>query len=278
MYHHHLESHIVDLYTVSDSEQEGKKTIPFVHNIALMGPKGEVVRMRSVFDDGAMVSAIDRQVYNRVRHRLSSLGPSTRILCMADGCLLPSIGVWTGVVDVDGLTREGNFEVFDSGGAWALLFGKPLLEAFEAIHDYKADFLWFPLSSALENRKSLQNQFLTVSTDTGELVGLTTDIKQRTKFWGGLCASPSRQVHSMSKTISDEQVDQSEIQEHKARPEGWCNRRQRRKKTNAKHAAEEREETTASIEEVEEIEGLDTRTVTRGERFKSPVEASAICG
>ncbi|KAJ7143061.1 hypothetical protein C8R44DRAFT_924855, partial [Mycena epipterygia] len=139
MYNHQFEIHILDLYGVSDSGET--KTVPFVHNISLMGPRGEVVRMRSVFDDGAMVSAIDRRVYNQIRHRLSPLGPSSRILRMADGRLLPSIGTWTGDVNVDGLTRVGTFEVFDSGGAWALLFGKPLLEAFEAVHDYKADVL-----------------------------------------------------------------------------------------------------------------------------------------
>ncbi|KAJ7656774.1 hypothetical protein DFH06DRAFT_991276, partial [Mycena polygramma] len=129
-----------DLYGVSDSERRGK-AVPFVHNIALMGPGGEVVRIRSVFDDCAMVGAIDKTVFNQIRHRLSPLAPTERILRMANGQLVPSIGTWTGVVNVDGLQREGTFEVFDSGGAWALLFGKPLLIAFEAVHDYKADVL-----------------------------------------------------------------------------------------------------------------------------------------
>ncbi|KAJ7911014.1 hypothetical protein B0H13DRAFT_2660759 [Mycena leptocephala] len=140
--------------------------------------------MRSVIDDGALVPALDRQVYEQVRHRLAPLCQSNRILRMADGRLIPSIGTWTGIVDVDGLTREGTFEVFDSGGAWAVLFGKPLLEAFEAVHDYKADVLWLPPRSIPENWKCIHNQFLQASADTGELVGLTTDIKQRTKFRG----------------------------------------------------------------------------------------------
>ncbi|KAJ7614256.1 hypothetical protein DFH06DRAFT_919038, partial [Mycena polygramma] len=114
---------------------------PFVHNVALMGQRSEIVHMRGVFDDCAMVNAIDRQAFSGIRHRLSQLGPSTRILRMANGHLLPSSGTWTGSVEVGGSMREGEFEVFDSNGAWALLFGKPLLEAFEAVHDYKADVL-----------------------------------------------------------------------------------------------------------------------------------------
>ncbi|KAJ3902106.1 hypothetical protein F5879DRAFT_991305 [Lentinula edodes] len=34
---------------------------------------------------------------------------------------------------------EGGFEVFDSGGSWNFLFGKPLLEKFAAVHDYQKD-------------------------------------------------------------------------------------------------------------------------------------------
>jgi hypothetical protein len=177
------------LYGVRDSGS-GERSVPFVHALALMGPKGEVVRMRSVFDDGAMVNAIDRNVYTKVRSRLAQLSRSVRVLRMADGRLVPSIGTWTGVVDLSGVKRVGSFEVFESGGAWAVLFGKPLLQIFSAVHDYGTDIVWFP-SIFSENWNVLTNQFLTNSGITGKLVGLTTDIKQRTRFWGGQCASSS---------------------------------------------------------------------------------------
>lgn len=60
---------------------------------------------------------------------------------MANGVMVPSHGVWHGVVDFGGMHHDGQFEVFLSGGAWEMLFGKPLLEAFEMVHDYKTDEL-----------------------------------------------------------------------------------------------------------------------------------------
>src|ERR1700691_5111771 len=35
--------------------------------------------------------------------------------------------------------HNGTFEIFASGGAWNVLFGKPLLQAFGAIHEYTTD-------------------------------------------------------------------------------------------------------------------------------------------
>ncbi|KAG6914375.1 hypothetical protein DXG01_000717 [Tephrocybe rancida] len=55
---------------------------------------------------------------------------------MADSCLVPSEGIWKGTVHVSKAAHEATFEVFQSGGAWALLFGKPLLKEFCAVHEY----------------------------------------------------------------------------------------------------------------------------------------------
>ncbi|KAJ6484880.1 hypothetical protein C8R45DRAFT_801603, partial [Mycena sanguinolenta] len=114
---------------------------PFIQNMKLSGPQGEIVRMRGVVDDGAMVSAIDSNAYEKVKHRLAALGKSARVLRMADGRLTPSIGTWTGNITLGGKTQCGRFEIFDSRGAWALLFGKPLLETFDAVHKYRPDTL-----------------------------------------------------------------------------------------------------------------------------------------
>lgn len=90
---------VFNLYSVGGQRRtkvEGETSLPFVHGVELSGPKGEVVRFRSVFDDGALANAIDERMYLTSKNRLSSLTPSSRILKMADGRLVPSLGVWKG--------------------------------------------------------------------------------------------------------------------------------------------------------------------------------------
>jgi hypothetical protein len=185
------ESQIIDLYGVGDIVKKAT-SIPFVQNVQLKGPKGEIVRMRSVFDDGAMVNAIDAKVYSQVKPRLSPLQLSKRLLRMADGRLVPSMGTWSGMVSVVDVEHYGEFEVFDSGNAWALLFGKPLLKEFRAIHDYDMDEIYLPIG---DDWRKINNLFTNTSGAGGQLlVGLTTDIKQRKELKGDSSASPSRQV------------------------------------------------------------------------------------
>ena len=58
---------------------------------------------------------------------------------MANGTLVPSMGTWKGIVIVWNTCAEGAFEIFPSGGAWEMLFGKPMLHTFKGIHNYKTD-------------------------------------------------------------------------------------------------------------------------------------------
>ena len=58
---------------------------------------------------------------------------------MADGWLIPSVGMWKGRVTVKGVSHESVFKNFNSNRAWAMLFGKPLLQTFNMIHDYTED-------------------------------------------------------------------------------------------------------------------------------------------
>ena len=129
---------VFDLYEVG-SLREGETSLLFVHGVELAGPKGEVVRFQSVFDDGALVNAIDEVLYLKLKGQLAALTPSRKILRMVDGWLVPSIGMWKGRVTVKGVSCESVFENFNSNGAWAMLFGKPLLQTFNAIHDYTED-------------------------------------------------------------------------------------------------------------------------------------------
>ena len=102
LYVPHSEKAIFDLYCVGYGEGSAKSVL-FMHTVCLMGPRGEVVWIQSVFDDGVMLNAIDAGVFERVKGRLNELTASLKILRMADGHLVPSLGVWTVEVEVKGL-------------------------------------------------------------------------------------------------------------------------------------------------------------------------------
>jgi hypothetical protein len=63
---------------------------------------------------------------------------------MADGSEVPSQGIWTGTFQWNKAKIRTSFEVFDSGGAWPMLIGKPLLEQLSAVHDYTNDTIIIP--------------------------------------------------------------------------------------------------------------------------------------
>ena len=181
MYNQADNDSVFDLYEVGGL-REGETSLPFVHGVELSGPKGEIVRFRTVFDDGALVNAIDQIVYQTLKGRLTALLPSTKILRMADGRRVPSIGLWTGRVTVKGVHRVGTFEIFNSNGAWAMLFGKPLLKAFNAIHDYTEDIIRIPQMTGT-GWTVLLNQFKNNQGAAGKLLAnLTVDIKQLIKI------------------------------------------------------------------------------------------------
>ncbi|KAG2337901.1 hypothetical protein BDR05DRAFT_831032, partial [Suillus weaverae] len=113
--------------------------VPFIHQITLEGLKGEAVRVRALFDDGAMVAAMCTSIFNKVKHRLANWGPSERKLRMVNGNIVNANVKWSGTIEIDGVRANGDFKVFNSGGGWAFLFGKPLLQSFKAEHDYKSD-------------------------------------------------------------------------------------------------------------------------------------------
>ena len=58
---------------------------------------------------------------------------------MANGSIVQSEATWTGTINISDVEATGSFEVFNSAGGWSFLFGKPLLRAFRATHDYATD-------------------------------------------------------------------------------------------------------------------------------------------
>lgn len=155
---------------------------PFVHGVKLHGPKGEIVRIKGVFDDGAMINAIDSGIFEKIKRRLRKLMPSDRLLRMADGTIVPSRGKWSGTVEICGIQRRGMFEIFPSGGSWALLFGKPLMKTFDMEHRY-ADNTISLLGTEKELRMDNEfNRTQDAGTAAAAGVSLTADIKQRETF------------------------------------------------------------------------------------------------
>ena len=136
------EYNVIDLYAIEGPEAEQRKRKPerpFVHEIQLHGPSGETVWTRAVFDSGAMISAMCTTIFEQVRHRLAECRPSTRVLRMANGAQVKSLATWTGTVELEGIKTQNTFEIFDSGGGWSFLFGKPMLWAFHALHNFRND-------------------------------------------------------------------------------------------------------------------------------------------
>ena len=134
----------VDLCVIGGIPSEEEPTNPFVHPVELRGEAGGMVKIEGLFDDGAMVNSISEKIFALVKDALGELAASEKALRMADGTIVPSRGRWSGEVTLGGQTANGSFEVFPSGGGWSLLFGKPLLRTFKAIHSYDDDTLKIP--------------------------------------------------------------------------------------------------------------------------------------
>ena len=78
-------------------------------------------------------------VFEKVKLRLGDWRKSQRKLRMGNGMIIPSKAAWRGKMKLGGVTIEGKFKVFDSGGSWAFLLGKPLLQLFRAKQSYWPD-------------------------------------------------------------------------------------------------------------------------------------------
>ncbi|KIK20968.1 hypothetical protein PISMIDRAFT_62741, partial [Pisolithus microcarpus 441] len=117
------------------------KTIPFVNNITIKSDSGKLIHLRALFDDRAMVNAMCTMVFKTVKHRLRGWTHSSQLLRMANGTTVPATAQWTGMVRIGTVEAQTTFIVFNSGGGWAFLAGKPMLQTLRAIHNYPTDQL-----------------------------------------------------------------------------------------------------------------------------------------
>ncbi|KAG2349503.1 hypothetical protein BDR05DRAFT_994531 [Suillus weaverae] len=84
---------VIELYSTDDKETH-RKCQPFLQYISLKGVQGEAVRIKALFDEGAMVNAMCVKTFEQVKHQLGSWGTSTKRLRMANGTIIPSRAVW----------------------------------------------------------------------------------------------------------------------------------------------------------------------------------------
>jgi hypothetical protein len=101
---------------------------------------------------------------------------------MANGTIVPSLACWEGPIQLVNVTIKGSFEVFDSGGNWAFLLGKPLLRCFKAKQNFGTDTVEIAANDG--SVAVLQNELKTLrafeqSTNT---VNLTLDVKQLSRI------------------------------------------------------------------------------------------------
>ncbi|CAK5266343.1 unnamed protein product [Mycena citricolor] len=111
----------------------------FKHEVSLKGPKGERVRGIALFDGAAGAGVLDSTWFAARKHRLGKILAPRKRLRMANGAVIPSSAHWEGPIDVGGVVIRAEFEVIDSGGAWNILLGKPLLRALRAVQDFRND-------------------------------------------------------------------------------------------------------------------------------------------
>ena len=126
---------ITDIYSLYVTGQliMSKASTPFLTVASLQGPQGERVRFLATVDNGAMINALNAMTYQNTANRLTKLSPSQCTLRMADGSLVPSLGIWSGTFEWGLMRCTTTFKVFPSGGSWKMLIGKTLLEQLNTI-------------------------------------------------------------------------------------------------------------------------------------------------
>src|SRR6266481_1717022 len=95
--------------------------------------------MQAVIGSGAMRNTMCTSKWHSQRHWLMPLSLSDVVLSVADNRRIPSLGQWTGTVDIAGTEAAQSFEIFDSNGTFQVILGKPWLSYVQAVHKYATD-------------------------------------------------------------------------------------------------------------------------------------------
>ena len=97
---------------------------------------------------------------------------------MANGSVIPSMGLWIGHVSMGRSTVICSFEVFLSGGSWAFLVGKPMQCSFRAIHNHATDEISIPSDAEHEILTNQIHYKHAVNMLAFVGLGPTADVKQ----------------------------------------------------------------------------------------------------
>ena len=202
------EMHIFDLYTVGHDVK--KTTQPFVHQLNIKTGIGGDVQVWANIDDGALANAMSITKFNTIKHRLGYYKPSPRRLHMADGSIVKPKAVWEGKMEIGGVEVMGSFEVFESGGSWEFLLGKPLLMALHAVHEYTGDTM------TIENKgltAVLKNQIDTMAKAHSEAAAKGTKDRRKLKdLKGSEEMLPPREVQTDIHSSSEQMIDIAHIE------------------------------------------------------------------
>ena len=135
-----------------------KHGAPFKHRIFLRGEGNKTIGIQATWDDGCTVAALSTKKYEEVKESMEGWETSRCLLRMANRNIVPSAAHWKGDMTIGGITRQVNVEVFDSGGGWEFLLGKPVMQTFGLIHDYSNNTVKVPAMAG--EQKTLYNEIL----------------------------------------------------------------------------------------------------------------------
>ena len=200
----------IPIFNLYDTESNTKRTArPFVHQLSINTGIGGPITVWANIDDGALTNAMSTTKFNTIKHRLGYCKPSPRWLRMANGSIVKPKAVWEGRMEIGGVQVSGSFEVFESGGSWEFLLGKPLLTALHATHEYTGDTMTIEnkgISAVLENQIDIMTQ-----ADKGTNKRRTMEWKRQEDLTGSKETLPPREVLGKTHDNNKQTIDIARI-------------------------------------------------------------------
>ncbi|QRW20470.1 Retrovirus-related Pol polyprotein from transposon opus [Rhizoctonia solani] len=126
-------------------------TLPYQQWAYLATEEKQAVKSRSTIDAGSQANVLDAALWAANKSSLGPLKPSQTLLQVADGKASRCLGQWTGQVKLAGQAQWSSFEVFDLGGAFEVLLGKPWLTQAKATQSFINNTLHLPGLTPIPN-------------------------------------------------------------------------------------------------------------------------------